>query len=253
MIGNQRQVEILKLLEAKGSCTIGELATQLQVSDETVRRNIKALSESGTVLKVHGGIVLPDRFEEPPYQRRMQENLNAKRQIAARVAELVQDGDALILDGGTSVICVAQALREHARLTVVTNSAEIARTLATRNGNRVFMAGGELRADDASAFGEPALAFVRQFHVKYAVLSVSSIGPAGDLMYFQLCDAEFARVARAQASQVIAVADHGKLGKEAVVKAFGPQEIDILVTDQPPAREIAQCLAAADASVIVAQ
>src|SRR5438128_5953292 len=98
MIKNQRQVEILRVVQAKGSSTIGELAAQLQVSGETIRRNVKALTENGTVLKVHGGIVLPDRIEEPPYQRRMQDNLDAKQQIAAKVAELVQDGDSLILD-----------------------------------------------------------------------------------------------------------------------------------------------------------
>jgi len=253
MIRNQRQVEILRVVQAKGSSTIGELAAQLQVSGETIRRNIKALTENGTVLKVHGGIVLPDRIEEPPYQRRMQDNLDAKQQIAAKVAELVQDGDSLILDGGTSAICVAQALREHSRLTVVTNSAEIARTLATRHGNRVFMAGGELRADDAAAFGEAVLSFVRQFHVKYAVLSVSSISASGDLMYYQLCDAEFTRAARAQAGQVIAIADHSKLGKDAVVKACGPEGINILVTDQPPANAISQCFAAVNTAVLVAR
>lgn len=253
MIKNQRQAEILRVVQAKGSSTIGELATQLQVSGETIRRSIKPLTDDGTLLKVHGGIVLPDRIEEPPYQRRMQDNLEAKQQIAAKVAELVQDGDSLILDCGTSTICVAQALREHSRLTIVTNSAEIAHTLATRHGNRVFMAGGELRADDAAAFGEAVLSFVRQFQVKYAVLSVSSISSSGDLMYVQLCDAEFTRAARSQASQVIAIADHSKLGKDAVVKACGPEGINILVTDLPPPTSISKCFTAVNAAVVVAR
>lgn len=250
---NQRQVEIMRVARERGSVMISELATELAVSDETIRRNIKVLASNGMVVKVHGGIVLPDRVEEPPYQRRMQENKAAKQQIAAEVAGRVRDGDSLILDGGTSNICVAQALRDRSGLIVVTNSAEVARTLAMRRGNRVFLAGGELRADDAAAFGESTLSFIRQFHVKYAILSVSSISSSGELMYFQLCDAEFTRAACAQASQVIVVADHTKVGKDAVVKACSAEEIDVLITDRAPTSQITQCLAAANVELVVAK
>ena len=249
---NRRQAEILRIARERGSASISELTTALGVSDETIRRNLKSLISSGLVLKVHGGIVLPDRVEEPPYQRRLQANKAAKQRIAAEVARRVRDGDSLILDGGTSNICVAIALRDHSGLLVVTNSAEIACILGTRNGNRVFLAGGELRSDDAAAFGEATLAFVRQFHVKYAILSVSAISRNGEVMYFQLCDAEYARAARAQADQLILIADHSKVGQEAVVRACSADDIDMLVTDEPPAHDIRQRLEAANVAVVVA-
>ena len=242
----------MRIARERGSASVGELTTALGVSDETIRRNLKPLIAGGLVLKVHGGIVLPDRVEEPPYQRRMQANKAAKQRIAAEVARRIRDGDSLILDGGTSNICVASALRDHSGLLVVTNSAEVACILATRNGNRVFLAGGELRADDAAAFGEATLAFVRQFHVKYAILSVSAISRKGEVMYFQLCDADYARAARAQADQLILIADHSKVGQEAVVRACSADDVDMLVTDQPPAREILQRLEAANVAVVVA-
>lgn len=243
----------MKAVRAHGSCTMSELAAQLEVSDETIRRNIKPLVSKGLVLKVHGGIVLPDHLEEPPYQRRMQENKEAKQRIAALVAGLIKDGDSLMLDGGTTNVYIAQALREHSRLIVVTNSAEIARILAPRNNNRVFMAGGELRADDAAAFGESVLAFIRQFQVKYAILSVSVLNANGEVMYFQLCDAEFSRAAVAQAGQAIMVADHSKLGREAVIKAFGLEAIDMLITDQAPVETLAKRFAEAGIPVMFDQ
>ena len=249
---NQRQVEILRVVRERGSVSINALTTALGVSDETIRRNLKPLVAGGLVLKVHGGVVLPDRAEEPPYQRRMQANKGAKQRIAAEVARRIRDGDSLILDGGTSNICVAVALRDHSGLLVVTNSAEVACILGTRNGNRVFLAGGELRADDAAAFGEATLAFVRQFHVKYAILSVSAISRQGEVMYFQLCDADYARAARAQADQLILIADHSKVGMEAVVRACSADDVDLLITDEPPAREILQRLEAANVAVVVA-
>ncbi len=251
-MANQRQSEIMRIARERGSVRINELATALAVSDETIRRNLRPLIGLGLVLKVHGGIVLPDRLEEPPYQRRMQANKAGKQRIAAEVARRIRDGDSLILDGGTSNICVAIALREHSGLLVVTNSAEIACILGTRNGNRVFLAGGELRADDAAAFGESTLAFIRQFRVKHAILSVSAISGKGEVMYFQLCDAEYARAARAQADQLVLIADHSKVGQEAVVRACSAEDIDVLITDDMPSAEILACFQAAGVNVVVA-
>jgi hypothetical protein len=109
MFSTQRQSEILRLVRAQQTCTITELAEVFAVSDETIRRDIKPLISEGVLLKVHGGVMLPDRLDEPPFQRRMQENLEAKRVIAARVCDLVRDGDSLILDGGTTCVHIANA------------------------------------------------------------------------------------------------------------------------------------------------
>src|SRR3546814_6250397 len=91
----------------------------------------------------------------------MDENPDAKRLIASQVARMIKNGDSLILDIGSTTAYVARALRGHHELFVVTNSVAVAQMLATRNNNRVFMAGGELRAHDAGAFGSEAVGFVR--------------------------------------------------------------------------------------------
>lgn len=93
---------------------------------------------------------------------------------------------------------------------------------------------------------------MRQFRVKYAALSVSAINRAGELMCFQLCDADYARAASAQAEQLILVADPSKLGRDAVVRACGAGQVDLLVTDAAPEAELLQELAAAAVTVVVA-
>src|SRR3546814_16054741 len=100
-----------------------------------------------------------------PFAQRMDENPDAKRLIAGQVARMIKNGDSLILDIGSTTAYVARALRGHHDLFVVTNSLAVAQMLATRNNNRVFMAGGELRAHDAGPFGPEAIPFVRQFSV----------------------------------------------------------------------------------------
>ena len=96
---------------------------------------------------MHGAIGLPSVVGEAPFERRMRENADAKRAIARLVAATIHDGDSVMLDTGTTTSFLARELLSHRRLTVVTNSSDIARTLATVNGNKVYMAGGELRSD----------------------------------------------------------------------------------------------------------
>jgi DeoR family transcriptional regulator, glycerol-3-phosphate regulon repressor len=251
MLSNQRQAEILRLVREQRTCTITDLASRFDVSDETIRRNIKPLIADGLLVKVHGGVMLPERLDEPPFQRRMAASLDGKRAIGARIGELVQDGDSLILEGGTTCLHIAQALAARSRLTVVTNSIEVARVLAPRNGNRVFIAGGELRADDGAAFGDSVLAFLRQFHVRYAIVSVTAIDAQGRFMDALPADVVFSLAAFAQAERRVVAADQAKFGHSALVHAFGPEAADLLVTDAAPAPALAQIFAAAGLEVRV--
>ncbi|WP_345814593.1 DeoR/GlpR family DNA-binding transcription regulator [Paraburkholderia sp. PREW-6R] len=253
MFSTERQTEILKLVRDRRTCAITDLASHFDVSDETIRRNIKPLIADGLLIKVHGGVMLPERLDEPPFQRRMEVSRPGKQAIGARVAELVRDGDSLILEGGTTCVHVAQALAARSRLTVVTNSIEVARVLAPRNGNRVLVAGGELRADDCAAVGETALAFLRQFHVRYAIVSVTAIDLQGRFMDALPADVAFSLAAFAQAEQRVVAADHAKFGHSALVHAFEAGAVNLLVTDEPPAPALAQVFAAAGLDVAVAR
>ena len=121
------------------------------------RRLGQRVAERGEVLKMHGAAALPHAVGEAPFERRMRENSDAKRAIAAAVAATIRDGDSIMMDTGTTTSFLARELLGHRRLTVVTNSSDIARTLSTVNGNKVYMAGGELRSDNGAAFGSTAI------------------------------------------------------------------------------------------------
>ncbi|GAB4235778.1 MAG: hypothetical protein Tsb0032_40930 [Kiloniellaceae bacterium] len=125
--------------------------------------------------------------------------------------------------------------------------------LATRNNNRVFMAGGELRAHDAGAFGSEAINFVRQFSVQYAVLSAAAIDAETGFMLFDLQEAEFSREIIQHAEKSIVAADATKFGRRAPVRVEDPGVIDTLVTDAPPPSDIAGFLEEAAVKVVVAE
>src|SRR3546814_501998 len=124
---------------------------------------------------------------------------------------------------------------------------------ATRNNNRVFMAGGELRAHDAGACGSEAVGFVRQFSVQYAILSAAAIDAETGFMLFDLQEAEFSREIIRHAERSIVAADATKFGRHAPVRVEAPDVIDTLVTDAPPPENIASFLGAAGVRLVVAE
>ncbi|MDT8345656.1 MAG: DeoR/GlpR family DNA-binding transcription regulator [Thermohalobaculum sp.] len=248
-----RESEILQRLGAAGSGRIQDLSRALGVSEETVRRNVRRLERRGLVTRVHGGVVLKGWVEEPSFAQRFAENPDAKGRIARHLAGMIPDGASLFLDVGSTTAYVAQALRGHRGLFVVTNSLAVAQALATINGNRVFMAGGELRSHDGGAFGAEALAFVQQFRVHYAILSVVGITAAEGFLLHDLREAEFSREIIRCAQQAIIAADATKFGRWAPIRIADPDAIGTVVTDAAPPPDIAALLAGAGVATVIAE
>ncbi|MSP83314.1 MAG: DeoR/GlpR transcriptional regulator [Alphaproteobacteria bacterium] len=248
-----RQAAILEAVARAGSCSISQLAQDLAVSDETIRRDIKVLADEGRVVKIHGAVALPDILRESAFELRLRENADGKKAIAKAAAREIANGDSVMLDTGSTTAHVAYALRDHRELTVVTNSIDIARALATRNGNRVFMAGGELRADDGAALGPSATAFIEQFRVKTAILSLGALDVEDGPMNFDLSEATFSRVMISRAMRSILVVDGSKFGRRAVIKAMPYTSINLLITDRIPPAPFDRLLADAKVQVMVAE
>lgn len=249
---HERRQEILRLVAEQQSCRVMELASRLKVSDETIRRDVKRMMREGLVSKVHGGVLLADPLSEPVFHQRLVQHVEAKKRIAELAARQVRNGDSIMLDTGSTTAFVARALRDHRNLLVVTNSVDIARTLATRNGNRVYMAGGELRADDGAALGASAITFIEQFRVRLALLSIGAIDLEDGLMDFNLDEAEFSRVAMQRADRTVIVADHSKFGRRALVTVAGLDAAQMLITDRPPPPPFLERLQRSEAIVLSA-
>ncbi len=248
---NHREREILEELRRQGgSCRVQILAEQLGVSEETIRRNVKHLAESGIVRKVHGGVHLNESHIEQSFNQRLHENQSSKQAVAAKVADIIEPGDTLFLDIGSTTAYIAQSLKSHRDLFIVTNSIAVAQTLATRNNNRVFLAGGELRAHDAGAFGPEALDFVRQFNVQYAVLSTAAINAETGFMVQDIREAIFSRAIAARARARIVAADSAKFGKTAPIVLDEPGSFDMVVTDKKPPENIVKFLQTNDIDLI---
>lgn len=227
--------DILHAVAMRGSVSVRELAMLLNVSEQTVRRVVQPLVERGEVEKVHGAVVGRTRLGEAPFLARMAVNQRAKVAIAGRVAGMVRDGDVIALDTGSTTGFIAQALRQHRGLTVVTNSTFIATSLATIPGNKVLMAGVELRNHDGASFDAQAFSVVRSMRVRLAILSASAVDERRGLMVQEHAEAEMsAAMGEVAESRVFAV-DSSKFGRSALVALAPLAAGDSLVTDKRPA------------------
>jgi len=183
----------------------------------------------------------------------MRENAEAKCHIARMVAATIRDGESIMLDTGTTTSFLARELLGHRRLTVVTNSSDIARTLSTVNGNKVYMAGGEFRSDSGAAFGVTAIDFVSRFSVNHAAISIGAVDAVAGLMDFNLEEAEFASMVLSRGQRSLVITDHTKFGRRGLVRVCGFDSFSELATDRAPPPDIAASLSQAGARLSVAR
>lgn len=249
---SKRQTSILETTRQYGTVRISDLAETMGVSLETVRRDVRPLVDGGDLIKMHGAVSLSGGMSEAPFERRLRENAVEKRLIAGTVAGMISDGDSVMIDTGTTTSILAKELLGKTGLTIVTNSSDVARTLATVNDNRVYMAGGELHGDNGAAFGRSAIDFIADFKVRHAIISIAAVDADMGLMDYHLAEAEFARTVLGCGQQRLVITDHTKFNRTALVRVAGFADFDCLVTDHPPPPEIAQRLDEAGTAVQIA-
>lgn len=229
--------DILNTVNLHGRVSVMDLARILQVSDQTVRRIVKPMVEDGRLSKVHGALVSTRNVLDPPFMARMTQNRAAKVAIANAVADRIPDGSAIAIDTGSTSGFVAQALRRRKNLTVVTNSAFIAATLSMEEGNRVFMAGTQLRNHDGAAFDRAAYDVIAGVSVQVAVLSASLVHPVRGFMVYDQCEADMAAAMTEIAERTFMAVDSTKFNDAATSPALRLPELapnDLIVTDRRP-------------------
>lgn len=241
---SHRELELLDALHRLGgSARSAELAKTLDVSEETVRRTIKALSKTGVLERMYGGAHLTGPRIASGFMHRIAKHSVEKRVIADTVAARVQDGMTLFLDVGSTTAFVAQTLRARSRLTVVTNSIGIAQVLANHNGNHVHLLGGEMQSDERGTFGPVTEAQAARFAFDLAILSTDALSPRHGFLCLNAAEACLAAVVSAHAARVLVALDHHKFDQTAPHRALDPADVDEMVTDKMPPAELGQAIA----------
>lgn len=238
-----REVELLDTLRSfGGSARTSNLAEALNVSEETIRRTVKALAKSGLVQRVHGGVYLSNSEALSPVGARISTRSAEKARVAEKAAELIPNGSCIFLDVGSTTVYLAECLRNHRDLTVVTNSLQVGQIFLNSGNTRVFMAGGQLSLVEAGTFGPDTMAFVERFNIDTAVISIDGFDDASGFLLSSPAEADLARMVSSHARRTIVITDNIKFGQSAPIIACDPMDVDIIVTDKAPGKSFQACL-----------
>ncbi|MDU8944239.1 DeoR/GlpR family DNA-binding transcription regulator [Rhodophyticola sp. MJ-SS7] len=246
-MSSKYRAEILRTVDMRGTVSVQELSRLLGVSGQTIRRVTRPMAEQGELSKVHGALVSNKTASDPPFLSRMSANREAKVAIAREVASIIEDGDSVAIDTGSTSAFIAQALRARRNLTVVTNSAFVASTLAMVPGNNVSMAGTQLRDHDGAAFDRSSFEVIERMQVDYVVLSASMVDARKSFLVHEQCEVDVATAMLSHAARAIMAVDHSKFLPQERKPALRQPALkpgDYLVTDRAPPPEFRESLAA---------
>ena len=246
----QRQRQILELLQADPELGVDDACARLGASAATIRREFAQLAAEGRVAKTWGGVRLKDSAAEPTgpaaFHQRLAENSAEKRAIAEAAAALLEDGDVVMIDGGTTTyqLCEFIALK---RIRIITNSLVIAQAVdrlkGRQRGAEIYLTGGILQPESSVLSGPPAEAFLKRYHARWAFLSAAGVDIKEATNHNEAVLAS-ERLMIEQSERVALLVDHTKLGQRAMCSLCSLGKADHLFTGATPeARKLTRATA----------
>ena len=230
MLAETRRRRLLELITRQGYATLDELVREIGVSESTIRRDLESLDLSGSIKRTHGGAIYPGEVRSmPAFEERTATAAAEKRAIGLAAAALLDDGDTVLLDGGTTTMEVARALVGR-RLQVVTNSLPIAQLLASSPQTDLILIGGYIYPRTGVALGPLAIASMQSIRVRTAILGAGGIVAEGIYNSNSLL-VETERQMMDCGQEVMIVADHTKFGRLALARLCGLEDVDQVVVD----------------------
>jgi ribose transport system substrate-binding protein len=229
----QRRQRILDLLRQEAGVKVTELAELLGVSEGTIRNDFNALEKEGQIARVRGGAVLKDGYatRSPAFGARARVHEAAKQRLARWAADVVKDGDSILLDSSSTVFHIVPYLQELRNLIIVTNGVEVALTLAHNPGHTVILLGGVVRPDGASVIGHLGEKILDDLHIKTAFVSCSGFSVEAGLTEVDIQEAQFKSRMIRSAESVVALIDSSKFGKVDLTPFATLDQISHIFTD----------------------
>jgi DeoR/GlpR family transcriptional regulator of sugar metabolism len=230
VVTEQRRQIVLELVRTKGFASLPELAEELKVSESTIRRDLDYLEDAGAAKRTHGGVFYTGTAPKlPHFEEKQPANWEKKRAIAQRAAELIENGDTLLLDGGTTAYEVARLLVGRP-LQIVTNSLPVANLFASDANTDLVLLGGYVYPRTGVSLGPYANEMLTHLNVRKTVLSVAGINERG-FYNSNLLLVETERAMMQAADEVIVVADSTKFGRQSLAHLAPLNEAHHLVVD----------------------
>lgn len=252
MLIDERRQHILGLLQSDGRVLVAELSRRLGISQITIRKDLDHLQAKGLIQRTHGGAlpVQTGALSDPSLQEKQKQHLHEKQRIAAAAARLVQEGQCVMLDSGTTTTAVAQALKRFSQLTVITNAVNIAAELTGTNFE-VILTGGTLRKNSFSLVGPLAEDVLEEMHADILFLGVDGFDVELGVTTPNLLESRVNRAMVKAARKVVAVCDSTKFARRSLSRIVSPSAIHQVITDKNVPAQIVEALQSQNIEVTV--
>ncbi len=230
---HKRRARLLDLLRERGQMDVAELVAALNVSEATVRRDLAALEEEGLLTRTFGGARLHEEASlvVRTFEQKREHMGGQKERIARRAAALVHPGMTVALDSGTTVWCIATALKQRGPLTIVTSALAAVEELGSVENIEVHLTGGRFRLDNLDFIGPRAIEALQGFHTDIAFLSADGFTPGDGLFSSEEWSAAISKALAACADRVVLAIDHSKFGTRGPFRSLATDGLDVLITD----------------------
>lgn len=233
MLVAERRELLLRRLETDGKLVGRELAAELGVSEDSVRRDLRDLAAAGCCQRVYGGAVAPSRALVD-YAARASVEPESKQRVAARAAALINPGDRVILDGGTTTLALVRALPSTLTATVITHSPTIAAALVDHPGIEILLLGGRIYKHSAVACGAVTAEAAAGISADLFFLGVTGVHPEAGLTTGDAEEAAMKRTLAARAADTYVLASTEKVGAISPYRVLGVGDVTAIVTDAAP-------------------
>ena len=254
LLANQRREQILKLLREDGTAKVNDLAKIFKVSEVTVRQDLEKLEADDLIIREHGGAFLKSIENQASSLSLMnRDNMDKKALIGKKAAELIENGEVIILDSGSTTTEIAKNIVNRRNLTVITNALNIAILLGTQPGIEVMMTGGEFKPPTLSLTGQKAADFLADIHVDKLFLATAGISLKAGLTYPSISDLVVKKAMIDAADTVYLVADSTKVGKPSLASLGALSLIHYLITDPSISKEDKELFSTHDIQFIIAE
>ncbi|MFT8929765.1 MAG: DeoR/GlpR family DNA-binding transcription regulator [Sporolactobacillus sp.] len=250
----QRKKKILDILEREKSIQVPHLVESLNVSSETIRRDLNRLEKEGKLKKVYGGAILSGSSSwEPPFEQKSLINAEEKRAIGRIAASLVEDEDIIMIGNGTTTVEMIDFLTEKKNVTLITYSTPVLlRAINTFKGPIIFI-GGEVDTNQKSTHGLLAELSLKQLKADKAFIPAGGISIEEGINDYDLNEAKMSRLLQERSNELIVLADHSKLGVSTFAHICALKDISALITTDPCDENIEKYLQAQEIPLIIAE
>ena len=248
----ERRQGILDRVTGSGRVAVAELSDAFGVSEVTIRADLQALAGGNLLVRTHGGaIAASPGLRALSLALRQQQQVAEKSRIGAAAAAMIADGDAVVLDSSTTALAIAQHLRHHRYLTVITNGLVVAQALLAAPGVHVVLPGGALRRDTASVVGTEGLGILSRFNLQKGFFGAHGVSVEEGLTDVSADEAEIKRPLAAMCRQVIAVLDATKWGRVGLASFASLAQVHTIVTDAHAPHDLIEQVRAAGVRVVM--